>query len=121
MAKDYLFTSESVSEGHPDKVSDQISDAVVDALLAQDPHSRIACETMVNTGMAIISGEITTKAVADFPEIVRNTVREAIPVPELVTMQTPLPYSSLWTSNPRTLPWGLMKQTTRNRVRAIKD
>lgn len=76
MAKDYLFTSESVSEGHPDKVSDQISDAVVDALLAQDPHSRIACETMVNTGMAVISGEITTKAVADFPEIVRNTVRE---------------------------------------------
>jgi len=76
MAKDYLFTSESVSEGHPDKVSDQISDAVVDALLAQDPHSRIACETMVNTGMAVISGEITTKAVVDFPEIVRNTVRE---------------------------------------------
>lgn len=76
MAKDYLFTSESVSEGHPDKVADQISDAVVDALLAQDPHSRIACETMVNTGMAVISGEITTKAVADFPEIVRNTVRE---------------------------------------------
>lgn len=76
MAKDYLFTSESVSEGHPDKVADQISDAIVDALLAQDPHSRIACETMVNTGMAVISGEITTKAVTDFPEIIRNTVRE---------------------------------------------
>ena len=76
MAKDYLFTSESVSEGHPDKVADQVSDAVVDALLAQDPRSRIACETMVNTGMAVISGEITTKASVDFPEIVRNTVRE---------------------------------------------
>ena len=76
MAKDYLFTSESVSEGHPDKVADQISDAIVDALLAQDPRSRIACETMVNTGMAVISGEITTRASADFSEIVRNTVRE---------------------------------------------
>ena len=76
MAKDYLFTSESVSEGHPDKVADQISDAIVDALLAQDPRSRIACETMVNTGMAVISGEITSKASADFSEIVRNTVRE---------------------------------------------
>lgn len=76
MAKDYLFTSESVSEGHPDKVADQVSDAIVDALFAQDPKSRIACETMVNTGMAVISGEITTSAVVDFPEIVRNTIRE---------------------------------------------
>ena len=76
MARDYLFTSESVSEGHPDKVADQISDAVVDALIAQDAGSRIACETMVNTGMAIISGEITTKAVVDFPALVRDTVRE---------------------------------------------
>ncbi len=76
MAKDYLFTSESVSEGHPDKVADQVSDAIVDALFAQDPKSRIACETMVNTGMAVISGEITTSAVVDFPVIVRNTIRE---------------------------------------------
>ena len=76
MAKDYLFTSESVSEGHPDKVADQVSDAIVDALVAQDPKSRIACETMVNTGMAVISGEITSTGRVDFPEIVRDTVRE---------------------------------------------
>ena len=58
----YLFTSESVSEGHPDKVADQISDAVLDALLAQDPLSRVACETFVTTGLAVIGGEVTTKA-----------------------------------------------------------
>jgi len=76
MLKDYLFTSESVSEGHPDKVADQVSDAIVDALLAQDPGSRIACETMVNTGMAVISGEITSTAAVDFPEVVRKTIVE---------------------------------------------
>ena len=76
MAKDFLFTSESVSEGHPDKVADQVSDAIVDALVAQDPKSRIACETMVNTGMAVISGEITSTGRVDFPEVVRDTVRE---------------------------------------------
>ena len=76
MAKDYLFTSESVSEGHPDKVADQVSDSIVDALIAQDPKSRIACESMVNTGMAVIAGEITSTARVDFPEIVRNTIRK---------------------------------------------
>ncbi len=76
MAKDYLFTSESVSEGHPDKVADQVSDSIVDALIAQDPKSRIACETMVNTGMAVIAGEVTSTATVDFSEIVRDTVRE---------------------------------------------
>lgn len=76
MSRSYIFTSESVSEGHPDKVADQVSDSVLDALLAQDPASRVACETMVNTGMAVISGEITTNAVIDAPEIVRNTIRE---------------------------------------------
>ncbi|MBQ2559043.1 MAG: methionine adenosyltransferase, partial [Fibrobacter sp.] len=59
----YLFTSESVSKGHPDKVADQISDSILDACLAQDPKSRVACETLVNTGLVVISGEITTKAV----------------------------------------------------------
>jgi S-adenosylmethionine synthetase len=72
MADSYLFTSESVSEGHPDKVADQISDSILDAIIDQDPHSRVACETMVNTGMAIISGEITTSAWVDMPEIVRG-------------------------------------------------
>jgi S-adenosylmethionine synthetase len=72
----YLFTSESVSEGHPDKVADQISDAILDAILAQDKYSRVACETMVTTGMALIAGEITTTAWVDMPQIVRETIRE---------------------------------------------
>ncbi len=76
MAKSYLFTSESVSEGHPDKVSDQISDAVLDALLEQDPSSRVACETMVNTGMAVIAGEITSNANIDYVDVVRQTIKE---------------------------------------------
>lgn len=74
--KDFIFTSESVSEGHPDKVADQISDSILDAILAQDPKSRVACETMVTTGMAVIAGEITTNAVIDYPKIVRDTIRE---------------------------------------------
>ena len=71
----YLFTSESVTEGHPDKVADQISDAVLDALLEQDPDSHVACETLVTTGMAIIAGEISTKGYADLPAIVRKTIK----------------------------------------------
>ena len=76
MSKDYLFTSESVSEGHPDKVSDQVSDAIVDAMFAQDPKSRIACETLVTTGLAVIAGEVTTAADVDLEAIVRETVNE---------------------------------------------
>jgi len=72
----YLFTSESVSMGHPDKLADQISDGVLDALFEQDPYSRVACETMVTTGMAIIAGEITTKAQIDYPEVVRGVIRD---------------------------------------------
>ena len=71
----YYFTSESVTEGHPDKVADQISDAVLDALLAKDPESRVACETLVTTGMAFIAGEITSQGYADLPDIVRGTIR----------------------------------------------
>jgi S-adenosylmethionine synthetase len=74
--KDYIFTSESVSEGHPDKVADQVSDAILDAILTQDPTSRVACETLVTTGMAVIAGEITTNAVIDYPKIVRETIKE---------------------------------------------
>jgi S-adenosylmethionine synthetase len=73
---DYIFTSESVSEGHPDKVADQISDAILDAILAQDPKSRVACETMVTTGMVVIAGEITTNAFVDYPKVARETIRE---------------------------------------------
>ena len=72
----YLFTSESVSEGHPDKVADQISDTVLDSIFEQDPSARVACETMINTGMVVISGEITTSAWVDMPQVVRNTIEE---------------------------------------------
>lgn len=75
MAK-HLFTSESVSEGHPDKIADQISDAVLDAILTQDPKARVACETFVKTGMVLVGGEINTNAWVDIEEITRNTVRE---------------------------------------------
>ena len=73
--KSYLFTSESVTEGHPDKVADQISDAILDAILAKDPTGRVACETMVTTGMAFVSGEITTSTYVDIPKIVRKTIQ----------------------------------------------
>jgi len=72
----YLFTSESVTEGHPDKVADQISDAILDTIIGQDSMARVACETLVTTGMAFIAGEISTTAYADFPEIVRNTIKD---------------------------------------------
>jgi S-adenosylmethionine synthetase len=72
----HLFTSESVTEGHPDKIADQISDAVLDAILAKDPLGRVACETLVTTGMAIVAGEITTNCYVDIPKLVRNTIRE---------------------------------------------
>ncbi len=71
-----LFTSESVTEGHPDKIADQISDAILDAVLAEDPLGRVACETLVTTGLAMIAGEITTKTYVDFASVVRNTIRE---------------------------------------------
>lgn len=72
----HLFTSESVSEGHPDKVADQISDAILDSILTQDIHARVACESLVTTGLALIAGEITTTAWVDMPDIVRQTIRE---------------------------------------------
>ena len=75
MAREFLFTSESVSEGHPDKVADQISDAVLDAILAQDPLGRVACETLVSTGLVVISGEITTNADINYMDIARETVK----------------------------------------------
>ena len=76
VSRRHLFTSESVSEGHPDKISDQISDAILDAMLAQDPHSRVACETLVTTGQVVVAGEVTTKARVDIPAIVRSTIEE---------------------------------------------
>jgi len=76
VSSNFIFTSESVSEGHPDKIADQVSDAVLDALLEQDPSSRVACETMVKTGMVVLAGEITTSAWVDTEELVRNVVRD---------------------------------------------
>ncbi len=74
--KDYIFTSESVTEGHPDKVADQISDAILDAMLAKDPYSRVACETLVTTGLVMVAGEITTNCYVDIPSVIRETVKE---------------------------------------------
>ena len=76
MLKDYIFTSESVTEGHPDKMADQISDAVLDGMLAQDPNSRVACETMITTGLVVLAGEITSNANIDFQSVVRNKIQE---------------------------------------------
>ena len=75
-SKRYLFTSESVTEGHPDKIADQISDAILDAIFAQDPYGRVACETLVTTGLAFVAGEITTKCYVDIPKVVRETIRD---------------------------------------------
>ena len=74
MSREYIVSSESVGEGHPDKVADNCSDAILDAILAQDPTARVACETMVNTGMAVVSGEITTSAIVDYTDVVRETI-----------------------------------------------
>ena len=76
MVTDFIFTSESVSEGHPDKVADQVSDAVLDALLAQDPRSRVACETLIKTGMVLLAGEISTHASVDYEALVREVIKE---------------------------------------------
>lgn len=76
MSDSFLFTSESVSEGHPDKISDQISDAILDEILGQDPAARVACETLVKTGMVVVAGEITTSAIVDFEKVIRDTVLE---------------------------------------------
>ncbi|MBA4374533.1 MAG: methionine adenosyltransferase, partial [Thermodesulfovibrio sp.] len=73
--KDYVFTSESVTEGHPDKIADQISDSILDAILAQDPVARVACETLVTTGLAFVSGEISTSCYVHIPDIVRETIK----------------------------------------------
>src|SRR5213080_4842154 len=72
----FLFTSESVTEGHPDKIADQISDGILDALIAKDKHSRVACETILTTGIAFVAGEISTKAYVEIPDIIRETIRQ---------------------------------------------
>ena len=76
MGSQHLFTSESVSEGHPDKVADQISDAILDAILEQDTAARVACETLITTGVVVLAGEITTTATVDMPDVVRKTIKD---------------------------------------------
>jgi S-adenosylmethionine synthetase len=76
MKDKHLFTSESVTEGHPDKVCDQISDAILDEIYKEDPSGRVACETLVTTGLAMVAGEITTSCYVDIPKVVRNTIKE---------------------------------------------
>ncbi|MGY0400086.1 MAG: S-adenosylmethionine synthetase N-terminal domain-containing protein, partial [Ostreibacterium sp.] len=76
MSNNHLFTSESVSEGHPDKIADQISDAVLDAIMAKDAHARVACETLVKTGMVVVAGEISTNTWIDLEDIVRNKIKD---------------------------------------------
>ena len=75
--EEHLFTSESVTEGHPDKIADQISDAVLDAILAQDPTGRVACETLLTTGLVVVAGEVTTSCYVDIPKIARGTMRSS--------------------------------------------
>ena len=74
--RELLFTSESVTEGHPDKIADNISDAILDAMLTEDPNSRVACETLVTTGMVVVAGEVRTTAQVDFQRVVRQTIKE---------------------------------------------
>ena len=106
-----LFTSECVTNGHPDKVADSISDAILDACLAQDPHSRVACETMVTTNFCIICGEITTKATVDYAAVAREAI--------LTTASTPTrwKFSAASTPSPPILRW---EPTTRSAARAIR-
>ena len=74
--QNFLFTSESVTEGHPDKIADQISDGILDAIMAKDKHCRVACETILTTGLAFVAGEISTKAYVEIPDIIRETIRD---------------------------------------------
>ncbi len=111
-----VFTSESVTEGHPDKICDQISDAVLDAILEKDPMGRVACETTVTTGLVHVMGEITTHCYVDIPKVAREVIREigydrakygrsAMTGPSMALTATPAPSSPPLTSSPATLPW----------------
>jgi S-adenosylmethionine synthetase len=92
LSERHLFTSESVSEGHPDKIADQISDAILDAMLAQDPDARVACETSVTTGLVLVFGEISTKAYVDIQHVVRETIKSiGYTDAKLVLTEIPVP------------------------------
>ena len=113
-----LFTSESVTEGHPDKVCDAISDAILDAVVAQDPMSRVACETTACTGFVVVCGEITTTANVDYQKIVRDTIREIGYVGgDMGFDADSCAVLSLWTSSPRILPWALTRRWKQRKTR----
>ena len=119
----FLFASESVSEGHPDKVADQISDAILDAMLAQDPNSRVACETMVTTGLAVIAGEVTCDGYVDIPAVVATRfAASATPIHPLSLTPTHAPSWSRSTSSLQTSPKALTPGAvcTPNKARATK-
>ena len=101
----YLFTSESVTKGHPDKICDQISDAILDAMIEQDPMSRVACETCCTTGQVMVMGEITTKAQVGIPSIVRKTIMTM--TPKALTA-TPAPFLLRWISSRLISQWALI-------------
>ena len=105
-----LLTSESVTEGHPDKLCDQVSDAVLDAMLEQDPNSRVACETAVTTGLVLILGEITTEAYVDLEHVVRNTVKDAASSPR--SRSRPPTSRRAWTARTRYAPGAPRTATT---------
>ena len=109
----YFFTSESVTEGHPDKVADQISDAILDTLIEQDPGSRVACETLVTTGMAVIAGEISTKGYADLPKVVRETIKEiGYNSSEMVFLQIPWSFAHVQHLSFFSAGWRLQEKPT---------
>ena len=109
---EFLFTSESVTEGHPDKIADQISDGVLDAVLTDDPYGRVACETLVNTGLVVVSGEITTDTYVDIPQIARETVRRiGYTTPPSASTATRARSSTRSTSSPRTSPRASTRRT----------
>ena len=101
-----LFTSESVTEGHPDKMCDQISDAILDEMLKQDPMSRVACETCCTTGLVLVMGEVTTHAYVDIQKVVRETIRRsAMTARNTALTAIPAVWSYPWTNSPRISLW----------------
>ncbi len=102
----FLFTSESVTEGHPDKIADQISDAVLDAVLTDDPMGRVACETLVTTGLVVVAGEITTTTYVDFADLAREVIAtSATPAPNTASTPKPAASSAPSRSSPPISPW----------------